>query len=502
MQKNIYITTPAYYVNDRPHIGHAYTTLACDTLARFWRLNGVCVYLISGTDEHGQKVEQASLKEGVSPQAFTDHMSSYFINLLQEMDIICDDFIRTTEDRHKKAVSALWKCLQKRGYIYLGAYSGWYSVRDEAFYREKDLVDGKAPTGAPVEWVDEPSYFFKLSAFQEPLLAFYKNNPHFIFPQSRYNEVIRFVEGGLQDLSISRSTFSWGIPVPNDEKHIIYVWLDALTNYLSVLGFPDPSASLFQSFWKGAIHVVGKDILRFHAVYWPAFLMAAGLPLPKQIVAHGWWTNEGEKISKSLGNTIDPLELIQHSSRDSLRYFLLREISFGSDGNFSRQSFFYRHNNDLSNSYGNLAQRVLSFLQKNCEGKIPLAGELTPEDENLLDNFKGIISTLEHHMKNYAFHKYAETIWEIIIKANRYIDEQKPWDLKKKDLERMNTVLYVLLEVIRKIAILTQPLVPDASCKILDQLSVSKRTFKDLEIPLTPGTTLPAPFGVFPRLSE
>jgi methionyl-tRNA synthetase len=342
-----YITTPIYYVNDKPHLGHAYTSVACDAIARYMRLDGMEVKFLTGTDEHGQKVEKSAAAAGVPPQAFVDEVSEHFREMAHTLNLTNDDFIRTTEPRHKEAAQALWKKLEAAGDIYLGGYAGWYATRDEAFYQESELVNGKAPTGADVEWVEEPSYFFRLSKYQQPLLDFYAANPDFILPESRRNEVLSFVKGGLKDLSISRTTFNWGIPVPGDEKHIMYVWLDALTNYWTAA----------DGKWPADLHMVGKDILRFHAVYWPAFLMSAKLALPKRVFAHGWWTIEGEKMSKSLGNVVAPAHLVEKYGLDQTRYFLLREVPFGSDGNFSRQSMFERINADLANNIGNLAQQ-------------------------------------------------------------------------------------------------------------------------------------------------
>ena len=494
-----YITTPIYYVNDKPHIGSAYTTLACDTNARFWRLQSKDVKFLTGTDEHGQKVEKAAEAANIKPQDFVDTVSQSFRYLVDKMEVTNDDFIRTTEPRHIKAAQALWTRLIDNGAIYLGEYAGWYAIRDEAFYAESELVNGKAPTGADVEWVTEPSYFFKLSAYQDQLLAYYKTHPNFIAPESRRNEVIRFVEGGLLDLSVSRTSFKWGVPVPGDDKHIMYVWLDALTNYMTALGYPDEESSDFKTFWPEAVHVVGKDILRFHAVYWPAFLLAAELPLPRQVFAHGWWTNEGVKISKSLGNTIDPIELIDTFGIDAVRYFLLREVSFGQDGDFSRQALINRLNSDLANAYGNLVQRVLSFIYKSTDAIVPEPGKLTKEDSVFLDLPKQFPPSIDVMQLN----RYAEGVWALIAKANQYVDEHKPWGLKKTDPERMNTVLYILADFIRQIAILTQPLVPVASTKILDQLAVAKsdRLFSSLEKAILPGTKLPEPVGVFPRVT-
>ncbi len=499
-----YVTTPIYYVNDQPHIGHAYTTLACDALARFMRLDGRQVRFLTGTDEHGQKVEKAAGDAGVDPQTFTDRVSQRFRDLAAAMHFSHDDFIRTTEPRHKAAVAALWQRLVDSGDIYLGSYAGWYSVRDEAFYTESELVDGKAPTGAPVEWVEEPSYFFRLSAWQDRLLAFYDANPGFVLPATRMNEVKSFVKGGLQDLSVSRTTFAWGIPVPNDPAHVVYVWLDALTNYISALGYPDTEGGLYRTFWPADFHVVGKDILRFHTVYWPAFLMSAGLPPPRQVFAHGWWTVEGQKMSKSLGNVVSPFELIEKYGLDQTRYFLLREITFGNDGDFSHAAMVRRINHDLANDYGNLAQRVLSMIAKNCGGKVPEPGPLTAEDEALLAAAHGLLDRVRGCMAEIAAHRALELIWEVCGDGNRYVDAQAPWALRKTDPARMATVLWVLAETVRHLAVLTQPYMPDASAKLLDLLAVpeAERAFAALGpqgATLRPGTALPAPSGVFPR---
>ncbi|MEK0081954.1 methionine--tRNA ligase [Benzoatithermus flavus] len=502
-----YVTTPIYYVNDSPHIGHAYTTLACDALARFMRLDGRRVRFLTGTDEHGQKVEKAADAAGLDPQSFTDRVSERFRDLAAAMNFSHDDFIRTTEPRHKAGVAALWQRLVASGDIYLGKYAGWYSVRDEAFYTESELVDGKAPTGAPVEWVEEPSYFFRLSAWQERLLAFYETNPDFVMPQTRMNEVVSFVKGGLQDLSVSRTTFAWGIPVPGDPGHVVYVWLDALANYITALGYPDTGGELYRTFWPADFHVVGKDILRFHAVYWPAFLMSAGLEPPRHVFAHGWWTVEGQKMSKSLGNVVSPFDLIAKYGLDQTRYFLLREIAFGSDGDFSHAAMVRRINHDLANDYGNLAQRVLSMVAKNCGGRVPEPGPLTDADEALLEAAHGLLPRVRGFMQEIAGHKALEAIWEVCGEANRYVDAQAPWSLRKTDPARMATVLWVLAETVRHLATLTQPFMPGASAKLLDLLAVpvADRAFTALGpegAKLVPGTVLPAPSGVFPRYVE
>ena len=416
MSKPFFITTPIYYVNDKPHIGHAYTTLACDVRARFERLRGREVLFLTGTDEHGQKVEQSAKAKNIAPQDFTDEVSLLFRDLINTIGATPDDFIRTTENRHKIGAAVFWDVLQKNGAIYLDKYAGWYAVRDECYYQESELVNGKAPTGADVVWHEESSYFFRLSQYQQPLLDFYRNNPDFIAPKGRYHEVIKFVEGGLHDLSISRSTFSWGIPIPGDPKHVMYVWLDALTNYLTALGYPDTMDA-----WPADVHVVGKDILRFHAVYWPAFLMAAKMPLPKQIFAHGWWTNEGQKISKSLGNTIDPNDIIAEFGLDPVRYFLLKEVPFGQDGDFSRDKLLQRANVDLANDYGNLCQRTLSMIVKHNDGTIVINDtDWNDEDRAFLSPLKTLSDDVANDMQGFAFHLTLNNIWDVIRSGYYY----------------------------------------------------------------------------------
>ncbi|MCW5750838.1 MAG: methionine--tRNA ligase [Alphaproteobacteria bacterium] len=509
--KVTYITTPIYYVNDKPHIGHAYTTLACDVLARFWRLDGHDVMFLTGTDEHGQKVEKSAQAAGMEPLAFCDQVSQNFRDLARAMNFSHDDFIRTTEERHVHATQALWKALQRSGDIYLGTYAGWYAVRDEAYYAEEELTrgpDGKfiAPSGAPVEWVEEPSYFFRLSAWADRLLKHYENNPEFILPESRRNEVVSFVRGGLKDLSVSRTSFKWGIPVPGDEAHIMYVWLDALTNYITAVGYPDIETAKFRRYWPASLHMVGKDILRFHAVYWPAFLMSAGLEPPRRVFAHGWWTNEGQKISKSLGNIIDPLQLVASYGLDQTRYFLMREVPFGNDGDFSRRAVIQRINADLANDFGNLVQRVLSMINKNCDAKVPQPAALTQADDVLLHNSFMLLADMRECMQAQQIHVALQKQWDVIGQANRYVDEQAPWALRKGDPQRMGTVLYVLAETIRRLAILSSPFMPQSAARILDQLAVplEQRTFAHLHITaeLQPGTALPKPEGVFPRFVE
>jgi methionyl-tRNA synthetase len=496
-----YLTTPIYYVNDAPHIGHAYTTLACDALARFMRLDGYQVRFLTGTDEHGQKVAQAAAAAGMDPQAFTDKVSQNFRDLKPVMNYSYDDFIRTTEPRHIRACQALWQKLVDSGDIYLGRFAGWYAVRDEAFYDESELVDGKAPTGAAVEWLEEENYFFRLSAWQDRLLKFYEANPGAVAPRTRRNEIVSFVSGGLKDLSVSRTSFNWGVPVPGDPKHVMYVWIDALTNYISAVGYPDTGNPDFKTFWPADLHMVGKDIIRFHCVYWPAFLMAAGVEPPKRVFAHGWWTNEGQKMSKSLGNFILPKDLVDRYGRDPVRYFLLRELPFGADGNFSHQAMVRRINTDLANDLGNLVQRVLTQVARNCEGKVPEAGPIGPSDRALLDAAGALLPRLRAEYAEQTFHRALEAEWEVVAAANRYVDEQAPWALRKTDPARMATVLWVLAETIRQLAILVQPVMPESASRILDQLAVpqDRRRFADLGDALTPGTPLPKPEGVFPR---
>ncbi|MSP76912.1 MAG: methionine--tRNA ligase [Rhodospirillaceae bacterium] len=508
-RKTFYVTTPIYYVNDVPHIGHAYATLACDVMARFMRLDGYDVHFLTGTDEHGQKVEKAAAAVGLSPQAFTDKVSQSFRDLIGAMNFTPDNFIRTTEKRHYASCQALWERLVAAGDIYLGKYAGWYSVRDEAFYADSETevdADGKrraGPVGNEVEWVEEPSYFFKLSAWADRLLEFYDKNPRFIAPESRRNEIISFVKGGLQDLSVSRTSFSWGVPVPGDPKHIMYVWLDALTNYITECGYPDQSNPLWR-FWPADLHIVGKDIIRFHCVYWPAFLMSAGVPTPKRVSASGWWTTEGQKISKSLGNAIDPVAVAAEVGLDPLRYFLLREVPFGSDGDFQRRALIGRLNADLANAYGNLCQRVLSIVAKNCGEKVPPKDTLQEADNALLDRARGLLAVVRAELADQAFHKALTSIWEVIADANRYVDAQAPWALAKTDTVRRDTVMWVLAETIRRVTLLVQPFMPDSAGKILDQLAVPAggRAFAAFDTELAPGTALPKPQGVFPRFVE
>ena len=508
MTKNFYITTPIYYVNGAPHIGHAYTSIAADVLARFKRLDGYDVFFLTGTDEHGQKVEKAASDAGLDPQSFTDKVSADFKDMARAMGISYDDYIRTTEDRHKASCAELWRRIAASGDIYLGHYEGWYAVRDEAFYDESELTarpDGTkvAPSGAPVEWVREPSYFFRLSAWQDRLLQFYEEHPDFIAPTSRRNEVLSFVKGGLHDLSVSRTTFNWGIPVPDAPGHVMYVWLDALNNYVTACGFPDETAARWK-YWPADVHFVGKDIIRFHAVYWPAFLMAAGLPPPVRVSSHGWWVVEGEKMSKSLGNVIEPRKLVETYGLDQIRYFLLREKPFGADGSMSHPAIVSRINVELANDLGNLAQRSLSLIARNCDGILPAAGALTDDDKALLDAASALPDLLRDCMERQTFHEALEEIWKVIRAANGYIDRQAPWALNKTDKPRMALVLRVLCDAQRVIATLLQPFMPDSMARMLDQLGVpdDARSLEALAVPLPGGLALPAPKGVFPRYVE
>jgi len=508
MTQRFYITTPIYYVNGAPHIGHAYTSIAADVLARWARLQGRDVFFLTGTDEHGQKVEKAAADAGVAPQAFADEVSAQFRAVADALDISYDDFIRTTEPRHYRACTALWEKLAAAGDIYPGHYEGWYALRDETFYDAEELTrlpDGTrvAPTGAPVDWVREPNYLFRLSAYQDRLLAHYEANPGFIEPAARRNEVVSFVRAGLRDLSVSRSSLRWGIPVPGDPQHVMYVWLDALTNYLSAVGYPDERAPRWP-FWPADVHMVGKEIARFHAIYWPAFLMAADLPLPRRVFSHGWWTVEGQKMSKSLGNAIDPLALAATFGVDPLRYFLLREVPFGADGDFSRAKLVTRLNVELANDLGNLAQRTLSLVARNCDGKLPARGALTEEDAALLAAADALPGELGDLLARQALHEALEWCWRVIRAANAYIDRQAPWALRKTDPARMAAVLRVLADALRTVATVLQPFMPGSMSGMLNQLGVppGARTLAALAEPLPAGTALPPPQGVFPRHVE
>ncbi|MGY6708104.1 MAG: methionine--tRNA ligase [Rhizobiaceae bacterium] len=501
-----YITTPIFYPNGKPHIGHAYTVIATDTLARFQRLDGKDVFFLSGTDEHGLKMQQTADKEGISAQELADRNSAIFRNMVEAVGGSNDDFIRTTEPRHHTASQAIWKAMADNGDIYLDAYKGWYSVRQEAYFDESETTLGddgvrREPLGSPVEWQEEETYFFRLSAYQDKLLELYEKNPDFIGPAERRNEVMSFVKSGLRDLSISRSTFSWGVPVPGDEKHVMYVWVDALTNYITAAGYPDTKADSWA--WWPATHIIGKDIVRFHTVYWPAFLMSAGIELPKRIYAHGFLFNRGEKMSKSVGNVVDPFALIETYGLDQVRYFLLREVPFGQDGTYSHEAIVNRTNADLANDLGNLAQRSLSMIAKNCGGKVPEKGELAEADRAILAQAQNALEEARKAMNHQAIHHALAAIFAVVAEANRYFAGQEPWALKKTDPARMASVLYTTAEAIRRLAILCQPYMPGSADKLLDLLAVAPdaRSFAHVDDAnaLVPGTELPAPQGVFPR---
>jgi methionyl-tRNA synthetase len=506
-----YITTAISYPNDAPHIGHAYEAVATDALARFRRLQGRDVFFLTGTDEHGVKMLQTARKQGITPAELADRNTPRFRAMVEMLNCSNDDFITTREARHKRACEEIWRRMQANGDIYLGKYAGWYSVRDEAYYDESELkeaADGAklSPQGTPVEWVEEESYFFKLSAYQDRLLDYYTIHPEFIGPETRANEVISFVRGGLQDLSISRTTFDWGIPVPGDPKHIMYVWVDALTNYLTGVGFPDVESDSFKRYWPADVHIIGKDIIRFHAVYWPAFLISAGVELPKRVFGHGFLYNRGEKMSKSVGNVVDPFVLVGDYGVDPLRYFLLREVPFGQDGNYSREAIVQRINADLANDLGNLAQRSLSMIAKNCDGRVPKPGKFTAADETILAAADGALAKLEQAIDAFAIHRALEVLWAIIADVNRYFAGEEPWAHKKTDPERMGTILYVTAEVVRQIGILVQPVMPESAGRLLAQLGVPEgpRNFSSLgpKGRLKPGTPLPPPMPVFPRHVE
>lgn len=505
MKQTRYVTTPIYYVNDKPHVGHAYTSVAADVLARWWYLDGHEVFFLTGTDEHGQKVEKAARDAGMDPQAFTDRVSQHFRDLTGTLGLYNDDFIRTTEARHKAACSALWEELAKRDEIYLGHYEGWYAVRDEAFYGLDELTerDGVkyAPSGAPVEWVREPSYFFRLSKWQDWLLAFYEENRYFIQPESRRNEVISFVKSGLQDLSVSRTSFRWGVPVPGDPSHVMYVWLDALTNYITAAGYPDTKSEHWK-FWPADVHFVGKDIVRFHAIYWPAFLKAAGLEPPKRVFAHGWWTIEGQKMSKSLGNVIDPVALVAEYGLDPLRYFLLREVSFGADGDFSRKALIGRNNSELADALGNLANRTLSLIQKNCDGCLPRKAQERDTDKLFVDEVRVLPNEVRNRLESQEFHMALEAIMAAVRSANGYITVHAPWALKKTQPDRMAEVLRHLHDALRVFATVLQPFMPSTMAALLDQLGVPEdaRDLAALATPLPDGTALPPPSPLFRKI--
>jgi methionyl-tRNA synthetase len=503
-----YLTTAISYPNGPPHIGHAYELIATDVLARFWRLDGRDVFFLTGTDEHGIKMQQTARREGLEPREFANRMAPLFQRMAERLNASNDDFIRTTEPRHYASVQQLWRRMRDNGDIYLDKYAGWYSVRDEAYYGEEELVAGPnggklSPQGTPVDWVEEPSYFFRLSAYQERLLRHYDAQPDFIAPESRRNEVMSFVRSGLRDLSISRTTLDWGVPVPDDPAHVMYVWVDALTNYITAAGYPDTASERYRRYWPCDLHVIGKDIVRFHAVYWPAFLLSAGVALPKRVFAHGFLNVRGEKMSKSVGNVVDPFDLADTFGVDQIRYFFMREVPFGQDGSYSPEGMVARINSDLANDFGNLAQRVLTFIQRNAGARVPTPGDLTEGDRALLAAAAAVLPEMRQAMEAQAIHRALELVWAVVAEANRYVDAEAPWTLRKSDPPRMATVLWVLAETIRHLAILAQPVVPEATARLLEQLAVpaGKRSFADLGEAgaLEPGTPLPAPEGIFPR---
>lgn len=512
MSEPFYITTAIAYPNGKPHIGHAYEAIATDAIARFQRLNGREVCFVTGTDEHGLKMDQTARGLGKATRDLADEMSSYFKQMCETLDISADHFCRTTAENHHKASQAIWKRLEASGDLYLDRYEGWYSVRDEAYYDESELTDGEgglklSPQGTPVEWTVEESWFFRLSKYEKPLLEYYAANPDFIRPDSRKNETVKFVEGGLKDLSVSRTSFDWGVKVPGSENHVMYVWLDALTTYISAIGFPDDTEE-WRKFWPASVHIIGKDIVRFHTVYWPAFLMSAGLPLPKMVFGHGFLLSRGEKMSKSLGNVVDPMELADLFGVDALRYFLLREVSFGQDGSYSPEAIVTRVNADLANSFGNLAQRTLSLIFKNCEGYLPaIRGH--HEDDNALMQLVGnaVSKQIPAYFEDLAMSQALEAWMQAVFACNAYVDVQAPWALKKTDPERMETVLATLFICIAQLAIAALPIIPGSATKLLDQMGVPAdvRNFAEAGShwysPLAEsGFQIAQPVGLFPRL--
>ena len=487
MKKNFYITTPIYYPSGNPHMGHAYSSIIADVIARYKKLEGCNVFFLTGTDEHGLKIQREAKKNKKETQKFCDELSNRFKELAKILNLSNNDFIRTTEKRHYKSVEDLWNKLVSSGDIYLDKYKGWYSVSDEAYYDDDEIEDKEGLkiskiSGSKVEWVEEESYFFKLSSWSKNLLNHYKSNPNFILPVSRSNEVIKFVKKGLKDLSVSRTSFSWGIPVPKNQKHVIYVWLDALTNYLSALNYPNTSSDLYKNFWPADIHIIGKDILRFHAIYWPAFLMAAKLPLPKRIFGHGWILSDEKKMSKSLGNILDPLEIIKDYGVDQLRYYLIKEVSLGNDGNVSLENLKNCINNDLANNYGNLCQRVFAFLKKNCNNKIPKNTFLTTEGKSLTNKLKKNIKSLSELVNKQDLNNYIKQVIEYSFDSNKYFNDSEPWSLKKIDVKKMNSILYSIVEQIKNISILLLPIIPISANKILDIMNVENELRNITEI--------------------
>ena len=477
MDKKFYITTPIYYPSAKPHMGHAYSSIIADFFARFKRIDGYDVHFLTGTDEHGLKIQRSAEKQNIEPLKFCNQISQTFRELSKTLNLTNTDFIRTTEERHKNTVQYLWNELEKNDDIYLSKYSGWYSISDEAFYNEDEIedIDGikrSITSKSNVEWIEEESYFFRLSKWEKPLLDYYEKHPDFISPDSRKNEVISFVKGGLKDLSVSRKSFSWGIQVPNNKDHVIYVWLDALTNYISALNYPDKNDALFKDFWPASIHLIGKDILRFHAVYWPAFLLAAKIELPSKVYGHGWILSDNEKMSKSKGNILDPLEIINNYGLDPLRYYLVKEVSFGSDGNISKDKLEDCINSDLANNYGNLCQRVFAFIKNNCEKKVYKTKNISNSEKKLMNQTKNLTSNLRKEMSNQNLNIYIKSVINISFLTNKYINDEEPWKQKKGNIEKMNNILHLSLEQIAKISILLNPIIPEASTKVLDALNI------------------------------
>jgi len=506
-----FITTAIAYPNGVPHIGHAYEAIATDVIARFMRLDGYDVYFLTGTDEHGSKIQQTATRAGLTPHQLLDQNVPRFQAMVQRMNCSNNDFIRTTEERHHRASAAIWEKMEAAGDIYLSKYAGWYSVRDEAYYDESETrlaEDGKrlGPQGTPVEWVEEESYFFRLSAYQQKLLDLYDAQPDFVLPKERLNEVASFVKGGLRDLSVSRTTFDWGVRVPGNPKHVMYVWVDALTNYITAVGYPDVDSPMFKRYWPAALHVIGKDIVRFHAVYWPAFLMSAGIAVPQHIFSHGFLFNRGEKMSKSVGNVVDPFTMADEYGVDQMRYFFLREVPFGQDGSYSHDAIVNRTNADLANDLGNLAQRSLSMIARQRGGVLPAPGVFSDNDAAILEAADAMIDKAREAMKTQQLHQVLNAVWAVVAEANRYFAGEAPWALAKTDPERQGTILYVTAEVLRQIAILAQPTIPTAAGQLLDLLGVpaEKRTFDQLGSAgrIAAGTVLPAPVPVFPRYVE
>jgi methionyl-tRNA synthetase len=506
-----YVTTAIAYPNGPPHIGHAYEAIATDAIARFMRLEGYDVLFLTGTDEHGMKMLQTATKEKLAPGELLERNVPRFKAMVERLDCSNDEFIRTTEERHHRASIGIWQRMEAAGDIYLDKYSGWYSVRDEAYYDADETrlnEDGErvGAQGTPVEWVEEESYFFRLSAYQERLLDLYARHPDYVLPKERLNEVVSFVRGGLQDLSISRTTFDWGIKVPGNPKHVMYVWVDALTNYITAVGYPDVDSQKFRRYWPADLHVIGKDIVRFHAVYWPAFLLSAGVEVPRRIFSHGFLFNRGEKMSKSVGNVIDPFALADAYGVDQLRYFFLREVPFGQDGNYSHEAIVNRINADLANDLGNLAQRSLSMVARQLGGVLPKPGPLSGSDQEILAAADGMMNKAREAMKTQQLHQVLNAVWAVIAQANRYFAGEAPWALAKTDRVRQGTVLYITAEVLRQVAILSAPFMPASASKLLDFLAVpaGERQFCDIggARRIQPGTTLPAPSAVFPRYVE